>query len=243
MKKIIFLSIFFISALNLYAEKSLYFETGVVSVGYNDIQIPGNSGTKFSLSDSFSIESKMFYRIRFTSEIAIDKFISVLYAPLSLNASGITSNNIIYNNDTFSAGTNINAKYRFDSYRISYWKSYKKRENLFLKLGVTAKIRDASIKISSNDVVSEKKNTGFVPLINFGAEYLFNDKIQLILDADALAGGPGRAEDVFIAFSYKAIEKVKLILGYRFIEGGADTEEVYNFVLLNYLSFSIMMSF
>jgi hypothetical protein len=32
-------------------------------------------------------------------------------------------------------------------------------------------------------------------------------------------------------------------LGYRFVEGGADNDEVYNFALINYASAGVVVSF
>ena len=39
-------------------------ETGIVSTGYNDVRIPNNGGTFFSLKDDLNPKSKLFYRLR-----------------------------------------------------------------------------------------------------------------------------------------------------------------------------------
>ena len=226
-----------------YSAVTVDLETGIVSPGYNDIKIPGNTGTRFSLTDSLAVESKAFYRLRLTKEIKKDNFISVLFAPLTLAAEGIVKTPVNYNNDAFAANTAVTAKYRFDSYRVSYWKNYRKSGRLNLKIGFTAKIRDAAISITGGGVESEKKNTGFVPLLNFGADYALGEKLKLIFDADALAGGPGRAEDVLLALQYRTGSNTGFRLGYRFVEGGADTDEVYNFALLNYASAAFILNF
>ncbi|MBN1621610.1 MAG: hypothetical protein JW871_03365 [Endomicrobiales bacterium] len=210
-------------------------ETGITGFGgYNNVDIPKDTGTRFSLTDDLSLESKAFVRVRLTKEFKKNNFISVLYAPLSLKAGGVLPADVSFNGDLFPANTEVDGTYRFDSYRITYYKKYEKSEKLDLKIGFTAKIRDASIKIASASKTSEKKNTGFVPLLNFGAEYEIAPKFSIVFDADALAGGPGRAEDVLLAGSYKTSDSLKIKLGYRIVEGGADVTEVYNFALLNY---------
>ncbi|MCB4792586.1 MAG: hypothetical protein LHV68_11980 [Elusimicrobia bacterium] len=219
------------------------FETGLVTAGYNDIQVPGNIGTRFSLTDSFSVARKGFYRVRLTRELKKDKFISFLYAPLTLSASGVTGSLISFNNDTIPANTDVSAKYRFDSYRVSFWKLWKKSDDLSVKLGFTAKVRDASITLTGAGLTSEKKNTGFVPLLNFGLDYRLSKQLAFIFDADALAGGPGRAEDVLVAAQYRTGSRTSIKAGYRIVEGGADVTEVYNFALLNYWLIGFSYSF
>jgi hypothetical protein len=51
---------------------------------------------------------------------------------------------------------------------------------------------------------------------------------------DALAGGPGRAEDLSLRLGYDIDERWGLAFGYRTVEGGADVDDVYNFAWFNY---------
>ena len=240
---IVLIFLMFLCSGRVIASWNMDLETGIVSVGYNDIRIPGNSGTRFSLTNSFSVESKAFYRLRLTKEVKKDRYVSFLYAPLTLSADGVTKSQIDFNDDEFPANTAVSAKYRFDSYRLSYWKNFRKSEKFLMKLGVTAKIRDAAIRVTSAAKESEKKNTGFVPLLNFGLTYSFTQNLAFLLDGDALAGGPGRAEDILLAVSYKNGGRYSYRIGYRFVEGGADTKEVYNFTMLNYISAGVSVYF
>lgn len=63
--------------------------------------------------------------------------------------------------------------------------------------------------------------------------------IRASLDADALAGGPGRAVDASLKLTYDLNENWGLRAGYRTVEGGADVDSVYNFAWLNYGVISI----
>jgi hypothetical protein len=61
------------------------------------------------------------------------------------------------------------------------------------------------------------------------------------VDADALAGGPGRAEDVTVKIGYEIDDRWGVRAGYRTVEGGADVEEVYNFAWLHYAVASVVL--
>ena len=108
---------------------------------------------------------------------------------------------------------------------------------------MTAKIREASISLASSHITSEKTNVGFVPIINFRLWWRINEKWGLLLDGDALAAPQGRAEDVYIAVTYKVNDNIGVRAGYRILEGGADNDEVYSFSLFHYNSVGISYTF
>jgi hypothetical protein len=56
-------------------------------------------------------------------------------------------------------------------------------------------------------------NVGFVSLLNILAEYRAGERWRVLLEADALAGEPGRAEDVFLGLGYKVTPKLGLRAG------------------------------
>lgn len=212
-------------------------ETGPVFASSNTIQVPNPQGTRFSLTDSFDINDKIYYRIRINFQLGKRHQISALYAPLTLRANGTPDQNLIFQDTTFTAGEATDALYRFNSYRLSYRYLLVNKKRIQLWIGFTAKIRDAKIFLSSASNVDETTNVGFVPLLNLLLDWKFGSKIGLLFEADALAspGGQGRAEDVALSFYYRLGNKLRLRVGYRFIEGGADVEEVYNFAFLNYI--------
>ena len=49
-----------------------------------------------------------------------------------------------------------------------------------------------------------------------------------------LAGGPGRLFDVALKLEYDLTEQWRIGAGYRTLEGGADTDDVYTFAWLHY---------
>jgi hypothetical protein len=164
---------------------------------------------------------------------------------LTLRAEGTTAQNLVFQNTTFPAGESVNALYRFNSYRLTYRYLLVNRKKVQLWIGFTAKIRDAKILISSDSLEDSTTNVGFVPLLNLLLDWRFGRKTGLLLEADALAspGGQGRAEDVALSFYYRLRNNIRIRAGYRFVEGGADVEEVYNFAFLNYIHAGIQIGF
>lgn len=211
-------------------------ETGSAFTSYNDVRIPGDSGTLFSIQDDLNPNASLFFRLRATWEINKDHALSVLVAPLRFDASGIAPKAITFYGKTFAAGEMLEAKYRFDSYRLTYRYTFVDEPTFQFKLGLTAKIRDASISVRGETAVSERVNTGFVPLVNFSLQWFLGGGISLLLDGDALAAPQGRAEDILLGIQYDLDGKYFFRGGWRVVEGGADNEKVYNFTWVNYIS-------
>lgn len=242
------ISVFFVLAVlfiqpSAKAQLSLDVESGVVIAGYNDVRIPGDQGTLFSLTDDLSAKPTAFVRLRAGYTIKSRHTISVLYAPLTVKSDGSTAFPIDFEGVTFPANTPLDASYTFNSYRITYRYDFVKRPKFEFGLGFTAKIRDAEIALSSQGLKSSKTNVGFVPIINFRFNWIMNEKFGLLLEGDALAAPQGRAEDVLLAATYKLSRKIALKAGYRILEGGADNDEVYNFSLFNYVAAGAIIVF
>jgi hypothetical protein len=238
-------SVCFLCPIATEAQWFLDIESGYVFNGYNDVQIPGDTGTRFSLTEDLKAESSIFYRLRMGIQFNKRHTISALYAPLSIQASGKLNTPVIFFEEEFSAGVPLDGRYTFNSYRLTYRYTLKNSQKWKIGLGFTAKIRDAAVKLSGEDKASEKTNVGFVPLLNFLMEYAFSDKTSILLRGDALAspGGQGRAEDVLLAIQHRLNDKLRIRAGYRILEGGANVEEVYNFALLHFVTLGLRYSF
>ncbi len=247
MKQILFLSttvlLFFIGVSNVKAQALIDFETGLVSTGYNNVRIPGDLGTRFSLKDDLTPKTELFYRIRLNYTLKSRHTFSLLYAPLETKSEGKVKKDILFEGIVFPANTQLVGTYKFNSYRLTYRYAIVQKPKFEFGLGLTAKIRDAKIALSSSGLVKEKSNVGFVPIINFRLLWHIDNKFGLLLDGDALAAPQGRAEDVLIAATYKLTENLGVRAGYRILEGGADNDEVYNFALFHYASVGLSYTF
>lgn len=218
-------------------------ESGAVFSGYNDVQIPRETGTRISLYNQLKTDPSIFFRLRFTHTINNRHNISVLYAPLTLHGWGIVSDSVTFEGFTFPADTQLQSIYTFNSYRLTYRYDLVQNEKIDFGLGFTAKIRDAAITIKSVDTSATKTNIGFVPIINFNFEWKPTNSLSLVLNGDALAAPQGRAEDVMLGLQYSLNPNVDIKAGYRILEGGADVAEVYNFALFNYALLGLIIKF
>ena len=247
MKTIIYsISIIFLIfslTISVKAQALIDLESGLVFTGYNDVRIPGDQGTFFSLKDDLQAKTKIFYRLRASYTIKSRHTISLLYAPLETKSEGSVANEIFFEGVVFPANIQFNSTYKFNSYRLTYRYDILNKPKIVFGLGFTAKIRDPRISLSSPGLTAEKTNVGFVPIINFRLLWKINDKFGLLLDGDALAAPQGRAEDVLIAATYKLSDNFGIRAGYRILEGGADNDEVYNFALFHYASVGISYTF
>lgn len=227
-------TIFFFVCSQSRAQFSLDLETGVVFDGYNDMRVPGDEGTFISFSEDLNTLTKIFYRLRFSYLYHEKHVFSVLFAPLTVRAEGNFGNELLFQDTTFPSGAFLNGEYQFNSYRFTYRYMFPRMRRFQWGIGATAKIRDASISIASGNQRAEKKNIGFVPLINFMAEWIVKEQLSLMVRGDALVAPQGRAEDVLLAALFYPNKHVTMKLGYRILEGGVESDEVYNFSLFHY---------
>ncbi len=225
------------------AEWSVDIESGLAVNGYNDVRIPGDTGSDISLTDDLAADPSGFVRLRLAKHFGRKHHVSLLVAPLRISAAGTVNRAIDFNGALFAADTPLEARYRFDSYRLTYRYTLYTIDRLTLGAGFTAKIRHAAIRIAGNGETSEKTNTGFVPLINFALDWRFTSRFGVLFQGDALAAPQGRAEDVLLAVYGMPGEHVRVRIGYRILEGGADNDEVYNFSLIHYFSAGVTVRF
>jgi hypothetical protein len=229
------------NVLSLNGQASFDLETGAVGTGYNNVRIPGDEGTLFSLKDDLISKTEIFFRIRINYTIKTRHTLSLLYAPLETASNGNLPYDIFFEGVTFPANTDLTGTYKFNSYRLTYRYEIVLKPKFEFGLGFTAKIRDAKIALASAELENEKTNVGFVPIINFRMLWKPYEKLGILLDGDALAAPQGRAEDVLIAATYRLSDHFGLKAGYRILEGGADNDEVYNFALFNYASVGLLI--
>lgn len=218
---------------------NLDLEAAMVTATSNDVGIPGDTGTRFSLTDDLDTDDDVAFRVRLGRRLGERHHLSVLYAPLQLSADGAVDFPIDYNGERFAAGRDLEATWTFDSYRLTWRYDLARSERVDFGLGVTAKVRDAYIELSDGETTTRKDDLGFVPLLHLRLDWRWSDKLGLLLEGDALASptGEGRAEDVLLALTVRPWRSGSFRVGYRLLEGGADVQEVYNFALLQYAIF------
>jgi hypothetical protein len=236
MKKTALLAAVYILALPAVssAEFIVNVQSGAVFSQYNDSRIPGDTGTKISLTDDLEAKPAFAFRGEAGYLFLKDHYIGFMATPLRVESTGTVDRDVTFYGKTFPAGTDLTAHFRFDSYRLTYRYTIVDNGLVSFGLGLTGKIRDAATSIEGGGMSAEKTNTGFVPLVNFRLEVRFLQPFSFILAGDALAAPQGRAEDVFAGFSWRMNDYLSVLLGYRMLEGGADNDKVYTFSMFHY---------
>lgn len=217
----------------VFAQGTLEVEGGLAFPGYMDVAIPGDTGTRFSLTDDLDADSTASFRGRYGYAFSEAHWVAILVAPLTVKSHGTLHKDVVFNGTTFPEGTVVDGRFRFDSYRLIYRYLFHKSDRWRFSFGAAAKVRDAAIQLKGAGLESEKTNTGIVPLLSFNLTWTPMEKWALLADGEALAAPQGRAEDVLFAARYDVNRHLALHAGYRILEGGSDTDEVYTFSLFH----------
>ena len=204
----------------------------------NDVRIPGDSGTSFSLVDIAGSGPLPFYRLELSYTLKSRHSLRFLYAPFEYTKTGALDKNVMFAGQTFNAGEPTEATYRFNSYRATYRYQWHDGKQWQWRVGFTAKIRDAEIKLQQQAKSAKDSNVGLVPLLNLYGEYSFAPRWRFIVDFDGLAAPQGRAVDLGLLVRYDVARRWYVGAGYRTLEGGVDNDKVYNFAWIHFASVS-----
>ncbi len=219
-------------------------EAGGVWQSRNDVRIPNDGrATHFSIVDLVGSGPWPAVRAYLTWNISARHGLRALAAPLHYTDSGVFADTVGFAGKDFIPGRPTEAIYKFNSFRLTY--RYRLLSNRHWRwwIGFTAKIRAARVALTQGSVAAEDTDVGFVPLLHVSGAYLLTDRWRITLDVDALAGGPGRAEDVATKVAYAVSDHWILTAGYRTLEGGADVAAVFAFAWLHYAAVSAVYRF
>ncbi|MGD8321961.1 MAG: hypothetical protein PVJ02_16045 [Gemmatimonadota bacterium] len=216
-------------------------EGGPAWQSYNDVEIPNDgTATRFSLYDLAGAGPWPAGRVYLTWNLNARHGLRLLLAPFSLTETGSVSGIVDFAGATYTPDQPVTGTYTFNSYRLTYRYRFHQGAKTTAWIGFTAKVRDAVIRLEQGGTMSEKTDLGFVPLLHLAGDWRLSPRWRLGLDVDALAGGPGRAEDVSLKLGRDLNRHWSLHAGYRMVEGGADVSEVYTFAWLHYAVVSVV---
>jgi hypothetical protein len=214
-------------------------EGGAVWQSGNDVEVPNDgTATRFSLAGAVGSGPWGVWRATLTWHRSESQSVRLLFAPLTVTADGVLASPVDFAGANYTTGAPVQGTYTFNSYRASYRWRVHSGDRSAAWIGFTAKIRDASIVLAQGPTTSRTDDVGFVPLLHVAAEGR-SGSLRLMFDADALAGGPGRAIDASVKLAYDLNRRWSVRAGYRTVEGGADVDSVYNFAWLNYAVVSV----
>lgn len=207
----------------------------------NDVQIPSDTGTRFSLSDG-AAGPFFLYRAYVGAQFLTNHEVFGLWAPLSVEGTKQFNKDIDFRGATFNKNTDTDFLYKFNSYRLAYRYTFINDGPWLFKFGFTGKIRDADIRLTQGNLERNRENVGFVPLLHFYLGYAFTSNWMLEFYGDALWSPFGRAEDIALKIVYSFDDNWSVHTGYRTVEGGSDgsgSGGVYTFAWLHYFEVSV----
>ena len=217
-------------------------EGGAFWQSRNDVQIPGDTGTRFDLLDLVGGGASGFGRVHVDWQATRRHGLRLVYAPVRASGTGELTRGVDFDGVSFPAGP-TRGEYRFDTYRLTwrylFWDASSWRWNA----GLTGLVRDAAIRLEQPGLSAAKSNTGFVPLLHLDGSWAFAPGWDTNLDLDFAAASQGRAVDLLFEVGHRFDERWRGSLGYRTIEGGADNSEVYGFAWLHAVTFALTYGF
>jgi hypothetical protein len=215
-------------------------EGGALWQSRNDAEIPNDrTATRFSLVDVVGNGPWPAARLYVTWNLTERHGLRLLAAPFSLTETGVLGAPVRFAGASYAPGE-VKATYTFNSYRLSYRYRVHAGARTTAWVGFTAKIRDAEIALEQGATASRKDDLGLVPLLHLAGDWRVAPRWRLGLDVDALAGGPGRAEDAALTLGFDPGGPWMVRAGYRTLEGGADVRDVYSFAWLHYAIASVV---
>ena len=217
-------------------------ETGAVWFSRNDTRIPGDTGTRFDMMDLTGSGPDIFARVDGSWDINDKHGLRVVLAPLEVSGTGELQQDTDFAGETFPAGT-TDATYKFNAYKITYRYTFADSGAWRWRVGFTGVVRDANVALRRGDLRANDDNVGFVPALHLSGEYRLADDWLFRLDFDGLAGGPGRLIDLGLMLDYELSDSWRIGGGYRTLEGGADTDDVYSFAWLHYATLDVRYRF
>lgn len=198
----------------------------------NDVRIPPETGTEFSIVDLIGSARTPSVRTEVTVRLTERQELRAVYAPIEVTGRGTPAAPIAFAGGQFGA-VPTDAVFQFNSYRGTWRYRVYQGSTWTWRVGLTGFVRDARIALSQPGQSAEDTDVGFVPLGHISGDGRLSTRWHVALELDGSAAPQGRAFDVAASLNYRPVSRVTLSVGYRTVEGGADVDAVYTFAWLN----------
>lgn len=226
-----------------FAQLHVDLEGGWVWTGRADVRIPSEGGTRFSFVDDLDTNDTRYSRIRVGGRLRERHRLFFTWAPLEVDATGTFAHDTRFVDTVFPSDTPVTGTYGFDNYRLTYRYRLQDQGKFRTEVGGTLFVRDAKISLRSGPLSDSDDDLGVVPLLSGRVEADLAPGWMLIADGDALVGPQGRAIDILLGLEAEPRENLRVGLGYRILEGGANVDKVYTFALFHHLALTLIWTF
>jgi len=199
----------------------------------NEVRKPAQGGTTFELGNLLGSDPIWAGRMAVSWDLGQKHGIRILLAPFETTGTGVFPVPVTFQGSTFSANVPMEGRYRFNSWRATWRYTWVSTERWTVKVGATAKIRDAKVELRQGGLSETTKNIGFVPLAHLYVERRMPGELSAVFETDALAAPQGRAVDAALMLRWQFNRRTYLDVGYCLLEGGADSDQLYTWARLD----------
>ena len=221
------------AGLRLSAQAEVNLEATAWNTSLNEVRKPSVGGTTFSFAELLGSGPTWATRVDASWQLNPRHGLRLLLAPFETSGTGAFATPVTYQGRVFRAGEPTRGLYRFNSWRATWRYTLREDQAWTIRLGATAKVRDAKVELEQGGVVTSNSNLGFVPLLHLRAERRFSPGWSAVFETDALGAKQGRAIDAALLVRWQATPRWHADLGYRLLEGGADNDELYTWARLD----------
>jgi len=219
-------------------EWSLSGELGFLAVASHIVQL-SEDGTRFDYRDNGGQDVLFpFFRLSTDLKFKGRHTIVFLYQPLKLTGETVLTEDTVFDDVVFPAGTPLNSTYGFPFWRISYLYDFLRRKGDEVSLGFSLQIRNATIAFTSADgtLRADRRDVGPVPLIKFRGRWGFPSGVWWGAEIDGIyapiSGINGSDEeitgallDASLRVGYDFLDRVSGFFNIRYLGGGAEGTE------------------
>ena len=231
-------------------EWSLTAELGFLIVASHIVQL-GENGTRFDYRAQGG-QNVLFPFFRLSTDIKFNgrHNITFLYQPLKLSGQTVLTEDVVFDETVFPAGTPLNSDYGFPFWRISYGYDFLRRPGDEVMLGFGLQIRNATITFTSADgtLREDRRDVGPVPLIEFRGRWAFDSGVWWGTEIDGIyapiSGINGSDEeitgallDASLRVGYDFTRRVSGFFNVRYLGGGAEGSSSSTGFTKNWLHF------
>jgi len=227
----------------LSAQNEVSLEATAWNTRLNEVRKPSAEGTTFSFRELLGSGPVWAARVDASWQLNERHGLRVLLAPFEVSGTGTFASPVTYQGRVFRAGEPTRGLYRFNSWRATWRYTLREDEAWTVRLGATAKIRDAKVELEQDGIVTSNSNLGFVPLVHLNVKRRLSPGWSAVFETDALAAKQGRAVDAALLVRWQATPRFHADLGYRLLEGGADNDELYTWARLDGWRLGVGMRF
>ncbi len=210
-------------------------EAGPIWVSRNAVQIPNDAqGDRFDLLELTGTGPDPYLRVAAEYRWRDRHSFTGLYAPVSVSGTGLFQEDTRFAGETFAGNEPVRGSFTFNTYRFGWRYHWIENEQWRLRVGATALVRDANVRLRQGQMAADDPDLGFVPLLSLQATRFWRNGLALDLDVEGLGAGQGRAIDAALSLEYDLTPQLAARIGYRTLEGGADNDSVYTFAWIHY---------